>query len=178
MFNPFSSTALIEPLQDVRTMIKESESNQERAALAREAQLNTKIEEASRKKDLLIARQRRAEAQQKIQETMRGFGDTSAFESFDRMAEKVDRMEAQAEANAELARDMAGSDLDAKFASLEQQSGSSDALQALKSRMGVAQAPAAAPAPVAEKAEESVEEFDFEQLERELAATRATLARS
>lgn len=141
-------------------------------------QLNTKIEEASRKKDLLIARQRRAEAQQKIQETMRGFGDTSAFESFDRMAEKVDRMEAQAEASAELARDMAGTDLDAKFASLEQEAGSSDALVALKARMGVAQAPAAAPAPAVEQKEESVEEFDFEQLERELAATRATLSRS
>jgi phage shock protein A len=144
-------------------------------------QLNNKIEEAKRKKDLLIARQRRAEAQARIQQTMAGFGDTSAFESFERMAEKVDKMEAQAEANAELAKDMSGSDLDSKFASLELETGANDALQALKSRMGVA-APAAAEVnqsaeATAEEAEE-VEEFDFEQLERELAATRATLAKA
>jgi phage shock protein A len=139
-------------------------------------QLNAKIEEARRKKDLLIARQRRAEAQQKIQETMKGFGDTSAFEQFDRMAERVERMEAQAEAAAEIAGEMQGADLDAQFRSLEQQSGSSDALAALKARMGVAQAPVPAAQPATTQAEapaEEEEEFDFEALERELASVRA-----
>mgnify|MGYP003694715585 CR=1 FL=1 len=48
--------------------------------------LNDKIEEAKRKKNILIARQKRAEAQRAIQDTMRGLSDTSAFDTFDRMS--------------------------------------------------------------------------------------------
>ena len=48
--------------------------------------LNDKIEEAKRKKNVLIARKKRAEAQRAIQETMSGLKDASAFETFDRMA--------------------------------------------------------------------------------------------
>src|ERR671920_416020 len=46
-------------------------------------QLNDKIEEAKRKKNILVARAKRAEAQQRIQETMSGMSDKSAFESFE-----------------------------------------------------------------------------------------------
>ena len=59
-------------------------------------QLNDKIEEAKRKKNILIARARRAEAQQRIQETMSGMSDKSAFESFERMAEKIEATERKA----------------------------------------------------------------------------------
>src|SRR5690606_9027897 len=41
-------------------------------------QLNAKIEEARRKKNLLIAKQKRAEAQKRIHETMAGLSDRSA----------------------------------------------------------------------------------------------------
>jgi phage shock protein A len=61
-------------------------------------QLQIKIEEAQRKKNLLIARAKRADAQKKIQETMGSMSDTSAFEVFDRMAAKVDKLEAEADA--------------------------------------------------------------------------------
>ena len=47
-------------------------------------QLQQKIEEASRKKNLLIARAKRAEAQQRIQATITATGNTSAFDAFDR----------------------------------------------------------------------------------------------
>ena len=47
-------------------------------------QLNNKIEEAKRRKNLLIARQKRAEAQKTIQETMSGLNDTGAFDTFSR----------------------------------------------------------------------------------------------
>ena len=155
---------------------QQNATDQLRSALR---QLNAKIEEAKRKKDLLIARQRRAEAQQRIQETMRGFGDTSAFEAFDRMAEKVERIEANAEASAELAGEMQHADLDAKFRSLEQETGANAALQSLKARMGVA-APAAAPPAVESEGESQAkeEEFDFLALERELAAVRTVTAKS
>ena len=43
-----------------------------------------------------IARARRAEAQQRIQETMSGMGDKSAFESFERMQEKIEGQERKA----------------------------------------------------------------------------------
>src|SRR6476646_4171892 len=46
-------------------------------------QLNDKIEEAKRKKNILIARAKRAEATQRIQETMSGMSDKSAFEAFE-----------------------------------------------------------------------------------------------
>lgn len=129
-------------------------------------QLHAKIEEAKRKKELLIARQRRAEAQKRIQETMRGFGDTSAFDAFDKMAEKVESMEAEAEAQAELAEEMDGGNLDDRFRELEADTGANEALLALKQKMGMA-----APAAPVESTEE--EEFDFEQLERELATVPA-----
>lgn len=144
--------------------LQKQATDQLRASLR---QLNSKIEEAKRKKDLLIARQRRAEAQQRIQETMAGFGDTSAFEAFDKMAEKVETMEAEAEASAELANEMGNVDLDDKFRALEQEAGANDALLALKQKMGMS-----APAPAA-PADSEEEEFDFEQLERELAQVPA-----
>ncbi|HEY2735005.1 MAG TPA: PspA/IM30 family protein, partial [Polyangiales bacterium] len=53
--------------------------------------LNNKIEEAKRKKNLLIARKKRAEAQKAIQETMTGLKSASAFESFDRMAGRIEQ---------------------------------------------------------------------------------------
>jgi phage shock protein A len=81
--------------------------------------LNNKIEEAKRKKNLLIARKKRAEAQQQIANTMQGLGDTSAFETFDRMAERIQLMEAEAEAGAELAGELSGDTLESKFLQLE-----------------------------------------------------------
>lgn len=128
-------------------------------------QLNDKIEEARRKKDLLVARQRRAEAQGQINQTLSGMGDTTAFDTFDRMAEKVDQMEAEAEAHEELAEDMTGMDLEHQFRDLESTAGADDALAALKARMGQeSKAPVSAPA---ESTEEEVEELSFEELEAE-----------
>ncbi len=128
-------------------------------------QLHAKIEEAKRKKDLLIARKRRVEAQQKIQDTMAGFGDTSAFEQFEKMAQKVENMEAEAEAAAELNADMAETSLDDKFRALEVDHGASEALMSLKAKMGIVEA--------VEEEQEEEEEFDIEALERELATVAA-----
>src|SRR4030095_9771263 len=71
-------------------------------------QLNDKIEEAKRKKNILVARAKRAEAQQRIQETMSGMSDKSAFESFDRMAEKIEAIERKALAAAGLQGEFSG----------------------------------------------------------------------
>src|SRR5690606_10651666 len=58
--------------------------------------LNNKIEEAKRKKGVLIARQKRAEAQRQIHDTMAGLKNASAFSAFEEMEERVNELEAQA----------------------------------------------------------------------------------
>src|SRR6202167_2906731 len=102
--------------------------------------LNDKIEEAKRKKNVLVARKKRAEAQKAIQETMSGLKDQSAFETFDRMAGKIDQMEAEAEAGAELQEEYTGDVLATQFANLEKTAGQDGDLLALKRKMGLAPA--------------------------------------
>ncbi len=99
--------------------------------------LNNKIEEAKRKKNVLIARKKRAEAQKAIQETMSGLQNASAFETFERMSTKIDQIEAEAEATTELAEQYSGDTLQHKFAEMEVNAGAEDDLAALKRKMGV-----------------------------------------
>ena len=100
-------------------------------------QLQQKIEEASRKKNLLIARAKRAEAQQRIQATITATGNTSAFDAFDRMAAKVEQVEAEAEATDDLAQIDAGdAQLEKQFRELESGGGADRMLEDLKARMG------------------------------------------
>jgi len=100
-------------------------------------ELQNKIEEAQRKKNLLIARAKRAEAQQKIQNTISSVsGNRSAFDAFDRMAQKVDQMEAQAEAARELEDFSSSTNLEKRFAELEKSDASADLLlEELKKKM-------------------------------------------
>jgi phage shock protein A len=100
-------------------------------------ELQNKIEEAQRKKNLLVARAKRAEAQQKIQSTISSVsGNHSAFEAFDRMAAKVDQLEAQADAAKELEDLSANTSLEKRFAELEKSDSSADLmLQELKEKM-------------------------------------------
>ena len=100
-------------------------------------QLNDKIEEAKRKKNILIARAKRAEAQQRIQETMSGLSDKSAFESFERMAEKIEATERKAIAAAELNEEISGDRLVRQFESLEYKGSSDQQLIELKVKMGL-----------------------------------------
>jgi phage shock protein A len=100
-------------------------------------QLNDKIEEAKRKKNILIARSKRAEAQQRIQETMSGLSDRSAFESFERMAEKIEATERKALAAAELNEEVSGDFLARQFDTLEYKGSSDQQLLELKTKMGL-----------------------------------------
>ncbi|MBM4345211.1 MAG: PspA/IM30 family protein [Deltaproteobacteria bacterium] len=139
-------------------MAQKQASEQLRAALQ---QLNVKIEEAKRKKDLMIARAKRAEAQKTIQNTMAGLNDNSAFDAFGRMSEKVEQMEAEAAASGELAADISGASLEDRFKKLESQKGPSDALLALKAKMGLIPASAAAPGAASIKAPPALTEDEF-----------------
>ncbi len=109
--------------------------------------LNDKIEEAKRKKNLLLARQRRAEAQARISQTMSGLSDNSAFDAFSRMEEKITTNERQLQAAQEIDEEFSGDRLAGEFKQLERSAGGANAdsqLLQLKQRMGML--PAAAPA--------------------------------
>jgi len=107
-------------------------------------QLNDKIEEAKRKRNLLIAKQKRAQAQRRIHETMSGLSDTSAFEAFNRMAEKIEESERRSLAQAEVAEALSGDTLEHEFMRLEAGGGEADVedrLLALKAEMGLIAGP-------------------------------------
>ena len=110
---------------------------------------------------MLIARKRRAEAMKSIQETMSGLTDASAFETFDRMAEQIDQMEAEAEAGAEVAEQYTGDILKHRFSELEATAGADLELEALKRKMGLL--PAEEP-PVSARVATSEEQYEEEEL--------------
>jgi phage shock protein A len=109
--------------------------------------LNDKIEEAKRKKNLLLARQRRAQAQKRISETMSSMSEKSAFEAFARMEEKIASNERMIKASVEIDEEFSGDRLQRDFKALEKAHGSASAdaqLMALKQKMGILPAPSAA----------------------------------
>ena len=102
--------------------------------------LNDNIEEANRKKNLLLAKQRRADAQKRINETMSHISEKSAFEAFARMEEKIDANERKVRANAEIDEEFSGDRLANDFKRLEAAGGSQSSevlLIELKQKMGV-----------------------------------------
>jgi len=100
-------------------------------------ELQNKIDEAARKKNILIARAKRAEAQDQINKTMSSIsGNKSAFDTFDRMSKKVDELEARTEAAKELEDATSGATLERQFAQLESSGAGSDTmLEDLKRKM-------------------------------------------
>src|SRR5215216_2118549 len=102
--------------------------------------LNDKIEEAKRKKNLLVARQRRAQAQKRIAETMSSLSEKSAFEAFARMEERIETSERQLKASVEIDEEFTGDRLQQDFKALEKGATGAavdERLLALKQKMGV-----------------------------------------
>jgi len=107
-------------------------------------QLNEKIEEAKRKRNLLVAKQRRAQAQKRIHETMSGLSNTSAFDAFNRMEEKIEEQERESLAHQEVTEALGPGTLEDDFKVLESGGGTADVedrLLALKQGMGLIAAP-------------------------------------
>jgi len=100
-------------------------------------QLNDRIEEAKRKKNILIARQKRAEAHKRIQETMSSIGDKSVFETFERMTEQIEHEERKLIAAAEVHEDLSGDTLVKQFQSLEVKADADQQLLDLKRKLGL-----------------------------------------
>src|SRR5919201_731554 len=96
-------------------------------------QLESKIQEAQTKQDLLIARARRAKAETQIRTTLSGLDTSGALASFERMEDKVTQQEARASALGELDQDST----DQRFAMLEQESQIDKQLEELKAKKGL-----------------------------------------
>ena len=97
--------------------------------------LKAKVEEARRKKDVLIARKRKADAQKRINEIVSSIQDPHQFDAFKRMEEKILEYEAQADAESELIKPEG--ELEDKFKALEAGATDTDIeaqLQALKAK--------------------------------------------
>jgi phage shock protein A len=103
--------------------------------------LESKMQEARTKKDLLIARSRRAAAERSIHDTMARVDTTGVTGGFERMEEKVRTAEARAKATAELDHDS----VDERFKQLEQTDKLDSQLEELKSKLGTGTPPAQLP---------------------------------
>lgn len=82
-------------------------------------QLEDKIEQIKRKKGLLIAKQKTAEAQKTMYAAMEGMDGKGAIETIERMEQKVEDMQDQSEAFIELSQDSGKDSLEKEFAELE-----------------------------------------------------------
>jgi len=90
------------------------------------------------------------------------------------MAEKIERMEAEAEASSEIAEEYTGDRLKQRFDTLESTAGADEDLLELKRKMGLAP-PAPAPAPVRVAASPQAAVTTEEAEQSELAAALAEL---
>ncbi len=112
--------------------------------------LERKVQEAKSKKDELIARLNAADMKKKQAAIAAGtgpnaVGDATAFDTFDRMVNKIENSEAEVEARAELMGSTAVSAaVDNELKKLTEKQSGEDALAALKAKMA---ASSGAPAP-------------------------------
>jgi phage shock protein A len=104
-------------------------------------QLESKISEAKTKKDMLKARSQAAKAQEQLQGAVGKIGNSGAMAAFERMEEKVLQQEARSQAVAELA----GSDLEGKFAALSAGGDVDDELAMMKAALNPTPAQQALP---------------------------------
>ena len=101
--------------------------------------LQQKIDDAQRRRNLLMARAKRAEAQRKIQHTMGTIGNTSAFEAFDKMSARIEQIEVENEVFEEMDKSSSPSqEIEEQFQELEGASQNVDTLLAeLKQKMSI-----------------------------------------
>lgn len=93
--------------------------------------LEGKIAKAKTKQEMLKARAQAAKAQQQLQNAVGNIDSNSAMAAFERMEDKVEALEASSQAAAELA----GTDLESKFAALEGEDDVEDELNVLRNSL-------------------------------------------
>ena len=85
--------------------------------------MEDKIDEIKRKQGILSVKQKQAEAQEKIYKTIENLGDTSGvMDTIERAEEKVENLQARAEAYQEISMESDQESLEKKFKDLEHES--------------------------------------------------------
>lgn len=100
-------------------------------------ELEDKIAEIKRKKNLLISKQRRAEAQTQIYQTLEGVQDAGALDTIERMEAKIEEMGHLADARRQLSGEFRGDALEKKFEALGPGSDVESELLEMKQRMQI-----------------------------------------
>jgi phage shock protein A len=113
--------------------------------------LERKIEEAKSKKDELIARLNASDMKKKTANALNPNGsavsESSAFDTFERMAGKIENSEAEVEARNELMGTSAGAEIDAQLKKVTEAQSADEALAALKAKMTGGSAPPSSSVP-------------------------------
>jgi len=81
-------------------------------------ELEHKISEIRRKKNLLISKQKRVEAQKEIYQALEGINQEGALDTISRMESKIDEMSALADARQDLNKEFSGDALENKIQAL------------------------------------------------------------
>ncbi len=140
--------------------------------------LESKIQEAKTKKDMLKARANAAKANAQLQSTMNNIDTSSAMSAFERMEDKIMELEAQSEATNVLG----SASLDQEFAQLEASNSIDDELAMLKAASQ--EAPALEAAKMVDEMEEVADtpvetpeptDADFAAVDAELEALRTQM---
>lgn len=101
-------------------------------------ELQEKIDSARRKRNILIARAKRVQAQKKLQDTIKGMSDTSAFLAFEELERRVEEMESEAEVMEELDSESGNSSLESEIAKLQKPEDKANVLlEDLKKRLSL-----------------------------------------
>lgn len=133
-------------------------------------QLEAKILDAKREKDIMIARARTAKTSVQVNDMLSSIGSgTSSMDAFDRMKAKVENLEAKAEIAGELSAGSSGSSIEEKFKALDSGSKVNDELEMMRRQLGSgkkeepAQLPEKAAAPPLSELD-----IEYERLKKEL----------
>ena len=103
-------------------------------------ELEAKMAESKAKKDQIIARARTAKAATKVNDMIAGVGSGNSMAAFDRMSEKVDQLEAEADVSKQLALSGGAKSpaLEDQFKALEAGGSVDDELDAMKKALPAA----------------------------------------
>ena len=134
--------------------------------------LERKISEARTKKDMLKARAQAAKAQKQIQSAVGDLGSKSAMAAFERMEDKVEAMEASSQAALELA----GNDIESKFAELEGVDDIEKELEFLRSQLKTGVENIALPSP--DVIDNEVKKVEIHEVEVELEEMKKSIDNS
>lgn len=132
--------------ETVQTEHKELKGQWDKASVATEqlkeglSALDNKIEQAQRQSTMLVARKKRAEAQRTINRTLGSLNVDDSFTEFGRLTDKIEQIEAEADAEGDLLAIGPGSEaakLEKQLNAIESDTNVDSALEAMKEQLAL-----------------------------------------